>query len=281
MASIHHAPDFLSPFARGLDGVYGAPNTSTDQEAERAFRAAIAARSYPNLLDEIARHHSIPVMDKEVEHFLRNIPPGGVVLDVGGCWGWHWRSLGSIRSDVTLCIVDLIRENFTHARRILGDQIDRNVFLVHGDATALDFPTQSFDAYWSVQALQHVPNFSAAIDEAHRVLRPGGLFACYSLNDAMLVRSLYRLAGRHYHRRGHIEGAFYLERMSEQQIETVKKRFGNDIQQRFTELLFNPDLSLTQSGAAGSIWGRMDAGLSGGGWWRKLIAHQHSVHALR
>ena len=51
-------------------------------------------------------------MDREIEKFLNQIPNGGVVLDIGGCWGWHWRKISTQRPDITVVIVDLIVKTF-------------------------------------------------------------------------------------------------------------------------------------------------------------------------
>lgn len=47
-----------------------------------------------------------------------------------------------------------------------------------GDACALAFADESFDAVFSVAAFEHIRDVPAALREIHRVLRPGG--RCYS-----------------------------------------------------------------------------------------------------
>jgi len=265
----------------GPDGVYGSCGGESAQATEIEFRNKVAAQHYDNYLREVSRHHSVPVMDVEVRRFVESIPRGGWIADIGGCWGWHWRHLRALRPDVRVAIVDFVRANLGHARRLLGDAIGREIYLVHGDATRLDLPEASFDGYWSVQTLQHISAFDVAVAEAHRILRPGGQLAIYSLNDAAAVRLLSRVVGRHYHRAGTIAEAFYLERLSPRQIAAVASVFRGTPRQRFTEILFNPDLGLRRSGAPDSLIGRIDARLSSAGRLWSLVARQHSLHATR
>ena len=44
---------------------------------------------------------------------------------------------------------------------------------VQGDATALPFPDEDFDAVTFLRVLHHIPDFSKALSEAYRVLRRG------------------------------------------------------------------------------------------------------------
>jgi SAM-dependent methyltransferase len=63
-----------------------------------------------------------------------------------------------------------------------------------GDATALPFPSGSFDRVIAAEVLEHIPDDEAAIAELARVLRPGGTMAvtvpawlaervCWALSD--------------------------------------------------------------------------------------------------
>ena len=85
-----------------------------------------------------------------------------------------------------------------------------DVRVVHGDASELPFPEASFDVVVCFTMLHHVSSRSRQdqlLSEAHRVLRPGGLFAgsdsrsgplfaLAHLGDAMLVVSPSELPQR-------------------------------------------------------------------------------------
>lgn len=274
-----HPPQMLSALTLGEDGIYTGGQGDGAQENERKLRSEVAAKVYDDYLGEIAHHHSIPVMDAEIDRFLAAIPPGGTIIDVGGCWGWHWRRLTDSRPDIRVVVVDFVRANLRHAQALLKDDIGRRVFLVEGDATRLDFADGCFDGYWSVQTLQHIPAFPAAIAEAARVLKPGGSFACFSLNDPLLIRAVYALFGKYWHRHGTIPGSFWLERMNQNQIDTVTRAFGTAPSQHYSEVLFTPEFGL-RIGSRGTWAGRLDAALSGASW-QRLIARQHSLHLTK
>jgi ubiquinone/menaquinone biosynthesis C-methylase UbiE len=219
-------------------------------------------------------------MDRELRRFLHAIQTNGIVVDIGGGWGWHWRGLEAERPDVSVVVVDFVRENLRKAAGLLGSLVNRKLFLVHGDATALPFPSSAFDGYWSVQTLQHVPDAEPAISEARRVLRGGGQFASYSLNRQRLIELAYRVCGRSYHVRGKRPDSFWLSRGSEQEARIVARVFGASVTSRYTEVLFHPDLRLC-TGAESSRIGRVDACLSSATPTFAWVARQRSYHTRK
>lgn len=264
----------------GGDHIFTSRFVSSGQEDEIKLRESVASTVSDDYLTEIARHHSIPVMDKEVRLFLSLIPYNGIIVDVGGCWGWHWRGLMKQRPDVVVFVVDFIRENLKHAINVLGNMINKNIILIHGDATQLPFPGYSFDGYWSVQTLQHIPDFLKTIQEAYRVLRIPGHFANYSLNNNKVISLIYRLCGKQYQTKGMMSGSFYLARSSKEQENIVAQVFQNQIVCRHTEILFQPDLRI-QPGGKHSLFGRIDSYLSGNAKILSYIARQCSFHTTK
>jgi ubiquinone/menaquinone biosynthesis C-methylase UbiE len=63
-----------------------------------------------------------------------------------------------------------------------------------GDAMALPYADESFDAVAAMWMLYHVPDVDRAIAEVRRVLRPGGLFVAVTNGDGH-VAELRREAG--------------------------------------------------------------------------------------
>ena len=59
--------------------------------------------------------------------------------------------------------------------------------LQYGDATNLDFDDASFDVVFSYHALEHIPNYSRALSEMHRALKPNGIYCIGTPNRSRLV----------------------------------------------------------------------------------------------
>ena len=56
-----------------------------------------------------------------------------------------------------------------------SEVLEAGLRLVFGDATALPFPDEHFDALFSVATFEHILDLPLALREMHRVLRPGGV----------------------------------------------------------------------------------------------------------
>lgn len=268
------------------DGIYsGIKNASNAQSTEMELRERVASEQYDDYFAALSNSHSISVMDYEVDRFLAMMPQNALILDIGGCWGWHWRRLAETRPDVAVLIVDFVRSNLPHARNVLGDLVDGQVALMHADATALPFGADGtftgFDGVWTVQTFQHIPDFDMAVSEACRVLKKGGLFVNYSLNVQPPVRWLRRLLGRGYLTKGWVEGSFWLARASDDQKESIAATFGSTVSERWSEILYSPELRFTAPGKPGSVFGKLDTLLSNNAGFLGWFARQRSFHCQK
>lgn len=255
-------PKLLNHLQVNADGIFGNTSIPENQAIEHSLREAVASIVYENYLDEISKHHSISVMDEEVKLFVKNIPTDGIICDVGGCWGWHWRNIHAYRPDINVVIIDFVRSNLFHAQNLLKERVNKNIWLVHGDATKLDFSEAVFDGYWTVQTIQHIPDISLTLHEAYRTLKFGGIYVNYSLNNSMLMKFIYSLFKKKYVIDGYIDNRFYLRRAGDKEKNIVEKIFRNKVHERFTEIIFKPEFKFAAPGKSESLLGWIDTSLS-------------------
>jgi SAM-dependent methyltransferase len=105
--------------------------------------------------------------------YIRAVVPdsAGRVLDIGCSYGW---TLGALTGKAnTLVGIDMDTNALAQARISYPD-----IQFIHQTATTLPFPDQSFDVVILSEVIEHVgdENKQQVIDEAHRVLKEGGLF---------------------------------------------------------------------------------------------------------
>ena len=278
--------DILRKLEQDADGIYnGLMEVSGTQLEEIQLREEVASRQIDCPMDIISGSHSIPVMDHEVDRFLRKIPQGAIILDIGGCWGWHWRYVKKKRQDLQIIIVDFVRSNLTHAQKILAGMVGSQIYLLHADATKLPFilsdKFSGFDAVWTVQTFQHIPAFSNAVLEAHRVLKKGGLFINYSLNDQPPVRLIYKLLNRKYVVHGHVNGSFWLSRASNEQENYIAEVFNSAPVVRWSEILFSPEFRILFPGRSNSHLGIIDSYLSNNIGFLSWFARQKAFECVK
>jgi len=124
-----------------------------------------------------------------------NPQPGWHVLDVaGGTGDIAFRIAAAARArggeaEITVCDInaDMLNEGVARA---MGEQ---HIEWVCGDAEALPIPDTSMDAYTIAFGIRNVTHIQKALEEAYRVLKPGGRFLCleFSRVDAPGLDALY------------------------------------------------------------------------------------------
>ena len=128
------------------------------------------------------------------------VGPGDRVLDMGCGGGRHAFALYRRGADVVALdrsAADLVEvETMFEAMRLEGEvPAGARAGTVRGDAYALPFDDDSFDAVVAAEVLEHLPEDERAMAELVRVLRPGGQIAvtvprwgpekvCWALSDA-------------------------------------------------------------------------------------------------
>ncbi|QDT02223.1 Demethylmenaquinone methyltransferase [Rubripirellula lacrimiformis] len=105
-------------------------------------------------------------------------PDQGIWVDMGAGTGHNLFAAGPRAVKMNqIHLVDLSSSLLQVAQqRIQANQID-NAQIHHTDATLLDLPDASVDVVTFSYSLTMIPDWFAAIETAHRILKPGGLIA--------------------------------------------------------------------------------------------------------
>lgn len=112
------------------------------------------------------------------EEMIRRLDfrPGDVWVDMGGGTGSNIEALGEkVRELGKVYIVDLTPSLLTVARRRIADRNWKNVEAVAGDATCFEPVEGLVDVVTFSYSLTMIPDWFSAIEQAFRILKPGGL----------------------------------------------------------------------------------------------------------
>lgn len=139
---------------------------TSNEKIEKVFNKN--ARRYDRLMDVFERHVAVGARTWAVSMAR------GTVVEIGVGSGLNLPLYGLGVNRVTG--VDLSGEMLAIARRRVADRRIDRVQLHHGDAQALDLPSESADTFVSTFTYCTIPDPLAASHEAYRVLRPGGVF---------------------------------------------------------------------------------------------------------
>ncbi len=116
------------------------------------------------------------------------LQPSSRVLEVGCGTGVVARALAGRRGFTgTIVAIDTGVMLIEAARRLTdGEGLGSRIQFQVGDAHALDFEDESFDAVIAHTVISHVATPLAVLKEAHRILRPGGTLAVFDGDYASL-----------------------------------------------------------------------------------------------
>jgi len=128
-----------------------------------------------------------------LEPFLhRNIrfDAGHAVLEIGCGVGAQLALLASKHPRTRFWGVDISDENIAAARHHLREQIDSGqVSVTIGDGNHLPFSDEFFDGVVVFFVLEHIPEPLPVIQEAHRVLKRGGVLFCTEVINSNVIAS--------------------------------------------------------------------------------------------
>lgn len=99
------------------------------------------------------------------------------ILDVGCGIGGTLASLNERFTNVSLLGLNLDERQLVYAQQTVTARSENTIEFIQGDACALPFADQSVDAVLAVECIFHFPDRQQFLQEAFRVLKPGGWLA--------------------------------------------------------------------------------------------------------
>ena len=113
---------------------------------------------------------------------------GKQVLEVGSGRGGGASWIAKTHKPAKLTGVDFSAEAVGHCQSWYADQ--SNLEFIEGNAQDLPFENATFDVLYNVESSHCYGDMSAFVEQAFRVLKPGGMFCWTDLRDAKTMETL-------------------------------------------------------------------------------------------
>ena len=120
---------------------------------------------------------------------LQGLEPNGQLLELGSGSAAMAAGTAARYPGVHVTATDFDPEVVRAAATRLAPY--RNASAEQADVVRLPFADASFDVVTSFLMLHHVGDWRRGIEQAYRVLRPGGTFVGYDFTDAFVARALH------------------------------------------------------------------------------------------
>ncbi len=161
---------------------FGRHRVTEDEKTEKVRSVFDSVASRYDLMNDLMSGGIHRLWKRDLIRAI-NPAPGQHLLDVaGGTGDIAFRYLDATQTFTPPAHVTVCDINSTMLQQGQRRAIDRGLLSridwVTGDASALPLPDNSVDAYTISFGLRNVTHIDKALEEARRVLRPGGKFLC-------------------------------------------------------------------------------------------------------
>ena len=129
----------------------------------------------------MARLHQRNTAKTHAKRLMPNLKPGDRILDIGCEPGSISVGLAEAVKPCELYGIDIEPSQVDIANQLAQTGGHDNATFQVADALALPFEDGFFDVVHCRETLQYIPDTQAALAEAMRVLKPGGLFSCQEM----------------------------------------------------------------------------------------------------
>lgn len=160
----------------------------------------------------------------EMASRVKNLNSGARVLDLGSGYGGAARVLANKYGARVVCLNLSAVENARNAKLTDEQGLSKLISIRHGSFESVPEPDQSFDVVWSQDAILHSGNRIRVLEEAARVLKPGGefIFTDPMQADAISDRSVLQAIYDRIHLQSLGSFAYYQRELTRLGFEKVK-----------------------------------------------------------
>ena len=159
---------------RGVDALSSHPTRGTGAEAPAAGTPDYTMGFSDEAIDTLLRYTA----EANAAYLLPYIRPGQRVLDMGCGPGTISVGLAKAAHPGEMRGIDMDESTIELARQTAAALGRENATFQVADVTDMPFEDGYFDVVHCHNVLMHVPDTSAALAEAHRVLKRGGVIGC-------------------------------------------------------------------------------------------------------
>lgn len=143
--------------------------------------------NYPDIMPEGWKKYTL--IKPRLDATLKDIPEGCKLLDIGCNSG----EIALMFQEVKHCKVTGIDISKSLVKKAVSKGIDARV----GDAEKLSFTDNTFDCVYMGEIIEHSYNPDVILDEAKRVLKPGGILVGNTINEQWFIEQGERIVSYH------------------------------------------------------------------------------------